>query len=79
MSADDYDPAPEGMDVVEWFCETQQGLWSDFASAFCAFTRAFGVSSRFIDGFNSILIEEFFDNDEGKNGFAIKYKNLYSW
>ena len=79
MSADDYDPAPDGMDVVEWFCETQQGVWSDFASAFCAFTRAFGVSSRFIDGFNSILIEEFFDNDEGKDGFAIKYKNLYSW
>jgi hypothetical protein len=79
MSPDDYDPAPDGMDVVEWFCETEQGVWSDFASAFCAFTRAFGVSSRFVDGFNSILIEEFFDNDEGKLGYAIKYKNLYSW
>jgi hypothetical protein len=79
MVPDDYNPAPEGRDVVDWFCETQQGIWSDFASAFCAFTRVFGVSSRYIDGFNSLMIEEFFDNDEGQFGFAIKYKNLYSW
>ena len=76
---EDYNPAPDGVDVVEWFCETGQGIWSDFASAFCAFSRVFGVSSRFVDGFNSILIEEFFDIDEGQNGFAIKYKNLYNW
>ena len=78
LDADDYDPAPEGRDVVDWFCETQQGVWSDFASAFCAFTRVFGVSSRYIDGFNSLMIEEFPDDGDGV-GFAIKYKNLYSW
>ncbi|MFW9896703.1 MAG: transglutaminase domain-containing protein, partial [Candidatus Thorarchaeota archaeon] len=79
ISIDDYNPAPDGRDVVDWFCETRKGIWSDFASAFCAFTRALGVSSRYIDGFNSLFIEEFFDNDEGQNGFAIKYKNLYNW
>jgi hypothetical protein len=79
LDPDDYNPAPEGRDVVDWFCETQQGVWSDFASAFCAFSRVFGVSSRYIDGFNSLMIEEFFDDDEGQLGFAVKYKNLYSW
>ncbi|UCC21201.1 MAG: hypothetical protein JSV62_07975, partial [Promethearchaeota archaeon] len=82
MDPDLYNPAPEGTDVVEWFCETEQGVWSDFASAFCAFARAFGISSRFVDGFNSFMIEEFTDPYEppGENvGFAIKYKNLYNW
>ncbi|MFW9878162.1 MAG: transglutaminase family protein, partial [Candidatus Thorarchaeota archaeon] len=77
-----YNPAPEGTDVIEWFCETEQGVWSDFASAFCAFARAFGISSRFVDGFNSFWIEEFADPYEPPNenvGFAIKYKNLYNW
>ncbi|MHA1195543.1 MAG: transglutaminase domain-containing protein [Promethearchaeota archaeon] len=72
-----YSPAPAGRDVVDYFCETQEGLWSDFASAFCAFTRAFGVASRFVNGFNSIGIEEIYEN--GAPTFAIKYKNLYSW
>ncbi|MFX1569871.1 MAG: transglutaminase-like domain-containing protein [Promethearchaeota archaeon] len=79
MTADDYNPAPEGTDIVEWFCETGQGIWSDFASAFCAFSRAFGIASRFVDGFQSYTIEEFYDVDEGKNAFAIKYENLFSW
>ncbi|MFX1504102.1 MAG: transglutaminase-like domain-containing protein, partial [Promethearchaeota archaeon] len=79
MSSNDYNPAPEGRDVVDWFCETKQGLWSDFASAFCAFARAFGVICRFVDGFNSRMIEEFLDNNESQLGFAIKYKNLYNW
>jgi len=79
MNPDDYNPAPEGRDDIDWFCETEQGLWSDFASAFCAFARAFEVSCRFVDGFNSLMIEEFWDNDEGQWGFAIKYKNLYNW
>ncbi len=74
-----YEAAPEGTDIVEWFCQTQTGLFSDFASAFCAFSRAFGVASRFVDGFNSFGIEEFTDYDEGQNCFAIKYENLYSW
>ena len=78
-SIDDYNPAPEGVDTVEWFCQTRVGVYSDFASAFCAFSRAFGVASRCVDGFNSMQIEEFFDNDEGQNTFAIKYENLYNW
>ncbi|MFX1493961.1 MAG: transglutaminase-like domain-containing protein [Promethearchaeota archaeon] len=74
-----YNPAPPGRDVVDWFCETKQGVWSDFASAFCVFCRIFGIASRFVDGFNSFGIQEMFDPFEGANGFAIKYKNLYNW
>ncbi|MFW9867264.1 MAG: transglutaminase domain-containing protein [Candidatus Thorarchaeota archaeon] len=79
MTPADYNPAPDGRDIVDWFCETQQGVWSDFASAFCAFTRAFGVSSRFVDGFNSFMIKEVYDNDIGQFCIPIKNKNLYSW
>jgi len=67
---------PEG-DVVEWFCDKQEGMSSEFASAFCAFTRAFGVSSRFVDGYNSRLIEEI--QEGGKLTYPIKYKNIYNW
>ncbi len=73
------DPPVDGEDIVEWFCEHGEGLWSEFASAFCAFTRAFNVSSRFVDGFHSQDIVEDFDFIEGKNYFAIKYMNLYNW
>ncbi|MFX0080203.1 MAG: transglutaminase domain-containing protein [Candidatus Hodarchaeota archaeon] len=73
------DPPADGEDIVEWFCAHEEGLWSEFASAFCAFTRAFNVSSRFVDGFNSWGIEEGYDIDEGKDFFAIKYLNLYNW
>ena len=45
----------------------------------CLFSRAFGVASRFVDGFNSFQIEEFTDFNEGLQTFAIKYKNIYSW
>ena len=79
LTSNDYNPAPEGVDIVEWFCENQQGVYSDFASAFCAFTRAFGVSSRFVNGFNSINITEDFDIIEGTDFFPIKYKNIYCW
>jgi len=74
-----YNPAPDGYDQVEWFLEEGTGYWSDFTSAFCAFSRAFGIASRFVDGFNSFLAEEQFDNVEGRNAIAIKYKNLYNW
>jgi transglutaminase-like putative cysteine protease len=74
-----YNPAPEGYDHVEWFCEQEIGYWSDFASAFCAFARAFGIASRFVDGFNSFTIQEFYDTVDSKNTVAIKYKNLYNW
>ncbi|UCD01059.1 MAG: hypothetical protein JSV23_09260 [Promethearchaeota archaeon] len=73
------DPPADGEDIVEWFCEHREGLWSEFASAFCAFTRAFNVSSRFIDGFHSQGIVEGFDFNEGRNYYAIKYMNLYNW
>ena len=74
-----YNPAPSGYDQVEWFLEEGIGYWSDFTSAFCAFARAFGIASRFVDGFNSFLAEELFDNIEGRNAIAIKYKNMYNW
>lgn len=73
------DGPDEGEDVVEWFLEHEEGVWSDWASAFCAFTRAFGVASRFVDGFNSRFIDESYDEDEGKNTIVIKYKNMYNW
>ncbi len=73
-----YTPSPDpGRDAVDWFCEQQQGLWPDFASAFSIFSRAFGVASRFVTGFNSRWIEPF--TDYGEETFAIKYKNLYNW
>ncbi len=71
------DPPEDGEDVVEWFCEKEEGLFPEFASAFCAFTRTFGVASRFVDGFNSRDIEEFDDN--GVDTYAIKFKNIYHW
>ena len=74
-----YNPAPDGYDQVEWFLEEGIGYWSDFTSAFCAFARAFGIASRFVDGFNSFLAEEQFDIIEGRNAIAIKYKNMYNW
>ncbi|MFX1354650.1 MAG: transglutaminase-like domain-containing protein, partial [Promethearchaeota archaeon] len=79
LDPDDYVPAPSGRDVVDWFCETQQGAWADFASAFCVFTRFFGIASRFVDGFNSFGIEEVWDPVELLNTFAVKYRNLYNW
>ncbi|MHA1292243.1 MAG: transglutaminase domain-containing protein [Promethearchaeota archaeon] len=63
-------------DIVEWFCEKEEGIWNHYASAFCAFARAFGVPARFIDGFNSRSIEE---KNDGKDYFQIKYKNMYNW
>lgn len=74
-----YNPAPQGYDEVEWFCEQGIGYWADFTSAFCAFSRVFGVPSRFVNGFNSFNIQEFFDTQESKNAFAIKYKHMYTW
>ena len=73
------DPADDGEDIVEWFSEHEEGLWPEFASAFCAFARTFNVSSRFVDGFNSWGIEEGYDIDEGKDYFAVKYLNIYNW
>jgi len=74
-----YNPAPDGYDQVEWFLEEGIGYWSDFTSAFCVFARAFGIASRFVDGFNSFLAEELIDNSTGKNTIAIKYQNMYTW
>ncbi|MFX1498661.1 MAG: transglutaminase domain-containing protein [Promethearchaeota archaeon] len=79
LNPDDYNPAPDGRDSVDWFCETQQGVWADFASAFCVFARLFGIASRFVDGFNSVGIQEFWDPVEMNYTFSIKYRNLYNW
>ncbi len=74
-----YTSAPPGRDAVDYFCETQEGMWADFASAFCVFARIFGVSCRFVDGFNSIGIQEIWDNQDSQNTFTVKYKNIYNW
>lgn len=74
-----YNPAPSGRDAIDWFCETGSGMPSDFASAFCAFTRSFGVASRFITGFNSLNITKEYDALKGQHYFSIKYRNLYNW
>ena len=74
-----YNPAPSGRDAVDWFCETGSGMPSDFASAFCAFTRSFGVVSRFVSGFNSFNISKEYDAQKGQHYFTIKYRNLYNW
>jgi hypothetical protein len=75
-----YSPSPDpNRDIVDYFCETQQGLWPEFASAFVIFSRAFGVASRFVNGFNSRWIQELSGAEEGLDAFAIKYKNLYNW
>jgi hypothetical protein len=69
----------DGEDAVWWFCEEKEGLWSEFASAFTIFCRTFGVSARFVDGFNSRNIEEIWDSEEGKWTYQIKYRNIYNW
>ena len=78
-SIPDYNPAPQGRDIVDWFCEQEKGIWSDFASAFCAFTRAFGVASRYVEGFSGFLADDIYDPVEGKNALLIKNKNIYNW
>jgi len=74
-----YTSAPAGRDTVDYFCETQEGMWADFASAFCVFARIFGVSCRFVDGFNSQAVQETWDNQDSQNTFAVKYRNIYNW
>jgi len=73
------DPPTDNEDVVEWFCEHGEGLWTEFASAFTMFCRAFNVSSRFVDGFNSRGIVEDWDMEEMRSYFSVKYKNIYNW
>ena len=76
------DPAGDTEDIVEWFSEHGEGLFAEFASAFCVFARAFGVPTRFIDGYRSVSmgqIDEVYDSQAGKNAVLIKYKHLYNW
>ncbi|MFO8019525.1 MAG: transglutaminase domain-containing protein [Promethearchaeia archaeon] len=73
------DGPAEGEDEIEWFCEKEGGLWSHFASAFTAFTRVFGVSSRYVNGFNSRALDEVSDPQEGEDAAVVRYKNLYNW
>jgi transglutaminase-like putative cysteine protease len=71
-------PAP-GDDTVEWFCQYQEGVWSDFVSAFCAFARSFGLACRYIDGYNTRNLQEIYDPLEGKNVIPIMQSNIYNW
>jgi len=73
------DPPADDEDTVEWFCEHEEGVWSDFVSAFCAFARAFDLPCRYIDGYNSRYLEEVYDSEKGKNAIPIMYRNIYNW
>jgi len=73
------DGPAEGEDEVDWFCRKGEGIWTHFASAFCVFSRLFGVASRFVDGFNSRNINQIWDDDLSDWAFAVKYKNMYNW
>ncbi len=76
------DPQEDGEDIVDWFLEHEEGLWAEWASTYCAFTRAFNVPSRFVDGFRTDFlgeVDEIYDADEGRNSVLIKYKHLYNW
>lgn len=78
-----YNRPAHGQDVVEWFCGEQSGIFSDFAATFTAFARAFGIASRYVDGFNSrkfpIYPSEHYNAQEDKNYSIIRRLNLYSW
>ncbi|MFX1238244.1 MAG: transglutaminase domain-containing protein, partial [Promethearchaeota archaeon] len=75
-----YSPMPgTEQDRINWFCASGEGLYSDFASVFCALTRAFGVPSRFVDGFNTRFVSESLDPFEGTMTIPILYRNIYSW
>ncbi len=78
-----YNRPAQGQDVVEWFCGEQSGIFSDFAATFTAFARAFGIASRYVDGFNSrkfpIYPSEHYNAQEDKNYSIIRRINLYSW
>ncbi len=76
------DPQEDGEDIVDWFLEHEEGLWAEWASTYCAFTRAFNVPSRFVDGFRTDFlgeVDEIYDAHEGRNSVLIKYKHLYNW
>ena len=79
LNASQNNPPGENEDQVDWFCKYKEGVWSDFASAFVVFTRAFGVASRFISGFNTRDTGELFDNERFKNAVPIRYRNMYNW
>ncbi|MBD3212348.1 MAG: hypothetical protein GF311_07055 [Candidatus Lokiarchaeota archaeon] len=72
-------PPADGEDIVEWFCYHEEGIWTHFAAAFCVFCRAFGVSCRYVNGYNSRFADQVNDPQFGGDGIAIKYKNIYNW
>ncbi len=72
-------PPASGDDIVEWFCQYQEGVWSDFVSAFCAFSRAFGLACRYVDGYNTRNLQEIYDPAEVKNVIPIMQSNIYNW
>ncbi len=78
VDAMDSDPPEDGEDLIEWFCENEEGVWSDFASAYSAFARAFGIPSRYVDGYNTRNIQETKDG-AGEDVIVIREMNMYNW
>jgi hypothetical protein len=72
-------PPDPDEDMVERFCQLEEGVWSDFVSAYCAFGRAFGLASRYVDGYNTRNLEEVYDPLQDKNAALIKQSNIYNW
>ena len=73
LNASETYPKYENEDHVNWFCRNHEGIWSDFASAFVVFTRAFGLSSRYVSGFHTRL------TPPNETEVQIRYRDMYSW
>ncbi|MBN1213970.1 MAG: transglutaminase domain-containing protein [Candidatus Lokiarchaeota archaeon] len=75
LNASENNPQGPNEDNVNWFCTYREGVWSDFATAFTVFSRAFGIASRFVTGFQTRFAEE-----NTTYGYVpIKYRDMYSW
>ncbi|MBY9005406.1 MAG: transglutaminase domain-containing protein [Candidatus Lokiarchaeota archaeon] len=75
LNASQDHPQGDTEDNVNWFCTYREGVWSDFASAYSAFTRVFGVGSRFVNGFQTRFAEE----NITYNYVPIRYRDMYNW
>ncbi|MHA1731057.1 MAG: DUF3488 and transglutaminase-like domain-containing protein [Promethearchaeota archaeon] len=68
-----------GDDMVETFCQTGQGTPLDWSAAFTMFCRYFDIPARWVSGYDSYLVTEEYDDEEGKNVLNYKYMNMYAW
>lgn len=75
-----YTRPSQGQDVVEWFCERGEGIFSDFAATYVILARCFGVPCRYVEGFNSRYAESVvIPEEDNPNFYSIRRLNLYAW